>query len=279
MKKIILIFLILTNAILVSHANTYLFEVEKKGVCTDIFGTCHNIPLSSLSKEIVSYVNKHDILITENKDVLVPITQDKLEKMRVLRQPNEDDYFSCLSNDEQEEILKYAEPFMQYKKFPIDINALNPTGLLQTYVGGHMMGMDYELIDNFKKEEKVILGLENLEEVSTYFKEVSLATLQKILEVKYGFGSPEEEEQNQKYLSGDISTEPVDEDETDEVKNRNLNWLPNILDYYEKYGEKAIFCVGYGHLLGKDGLLNLLKEEGFTIKRANDQGIFSPFNH
>ncbi len=175
------------------------------------------------------------------------------------------------------EIKKYAEPFMQYKKFPVNINVLNPTGLLQTYVGGHLMGMDYELINYFEKEKKSILGLESLEEVSTYFEQISLMNLKDIIEVKYGFGSIEEDEQIQRYLKGDLSI--IQEDEIDEeVKQRNLSWIPNILDYHIMHGKEAIFCVGYSHLFGEFGLLNLLKENGFKITQSDNVGNFSLFN-
>jgi uncharacterized protein YbaP (TraB family) len=268
---------VFVNIIPACCANPFLFRIEKEGVYTSILGTNHRVPLDSLPKNIVSYVKNHDVMITENKDVLTPITMDKLKKIGVLREIDEEDYFLLLNDAEKEELQKYAEPFMQYKKFPVNINVLNPTGLLQTYVGGHLMGMDYELINYFEKEKKSILGLESLEEVSTYFEQISLMNLKDIIEVKYGFGSIEEDEQIQRYLKGDLSI--IQEDEIDEeVKQRNLSWIPNILDYHIMHGKEAIFCVGYSHLFGEFGLLNLLKENGFKITQSDNVGNFSLFN-
>ena len=265
------------NIILTCYANPFLFKIEKDGVYTSILGTYHRVPLDSLPQNIVSYVKNHDVMIIENKDVLIPITINKLKKIGVLRKIDEENYFLLLNDAEKKELQKYAEPFMQYKKFPVNINVLNPTGLLQMYVGGHLMGMDYELTNYFEKEKKTILGLESLEEVSTYFEQISLTNLKDIIGAKYGFGSIEEDEQIQRYLKGDLSI--IQKDEIDEeVKQRNLSWLPNILDYYIMHGREAIFCVGYSHLFGEFGLLNLLKENGFKIIQSDNVGNFSPFN-
>ncbi len=47
------------------------------------------------------------------------------------------------------------------------------------------------------------------------------------------------------------------------IYNRNENWIklmPNIMQEHS-----TLFAVGAGHLIGKRGVLNLLKEQGYTI--------------
>ena len=61
----------------------------------------------------------------------------------------------------------------------------------------------------------------------------------------------------------------MDEDDSmieiseDFLKNRNADWIPKIEKLIR---ESPVFiAVGAGHLAGKDGVLNLLKENGYTI--------------
>lgn len=49
------------------------------------------------------------------------------------------------------------------------------------------------------------------------------------------------------------------------LNKRNINWVSKKMPaMMEK--ESVLFAVGGGHLLGKEGVLNLLKEKGYTIK-------------
>lgn len=48
---------------------------------------------------------------------------------------------------------------------------------------------------------------------------------------------------------------------------RNKSWLPSLLGYLEK-GEKVMVLVGAGHLGGKHGVLEMLKEKGCTITQV-----------
>lgn len=49
------------------------------------------------------------------------------------------------------------------------------------------------------------------------------------------------------------------------LNQRNINWVSKKMpEMMEK--ESVLFAVGGGHLLGKEGVLNLLKEKGYTIK-------------
>ena len=47
------------------------------------------------------------------------------------------------------------------------------------------------------------------------------------------------------------------------LKNRNNHWIPKILKSIEN--ECSFIAVGAAHLIGKDGLIQLLKNEGYTL--------------
>ena len=48
------------------------------------------------------------------------------------------------------------------------------------------------------------------------------------------------------------------------LHNRNKNWLPKIIKLIHE--QSTFVAVGAAHLGGEKGLLNLLKEEGYTLK-------------
>lgn len=52
----------------------------------------------------------------------------------------------------------------------------------------------------------------------------------------------------------------------DFLLKRNKAWIPPLLKYLER-GEKVFVLVGAGHLGGKGGVLELLKEKGCTVKQ------------
>ena len=47
---------------------------------------------------------------------------------------------------------------------------------------------------------------------------------------------------------------------------RNLNWLPVIEQMFQEDGNEFVL-VGAAHLVGKDGLLNLLQAKGYQVKQ------------
>lgn len=116
----------------------------------------------------------------------------------------------------------YVEAFLKYRNSPIAIDKLNTKGHLQAYIMGHMLeGIGYNLLVCFK-EKKTILGLEDLQEVSSCFESISFDSLKEGLQTKFGFGAEEDQESTQAYLKGQIpSNVPLD----GEIKTRNLKWI------------------------------------------------------
>ena len=69
------------------------------------------------------------------------------------------------------------------------------------------------------------------------------------------------EKVRQLMIDPDLGLEP--EDEAKMLTNRNVNWVTQLKTILP---QKSVFvCVGAGHLPGKNGVLNLLREAGYTI--------------
>lgn len=48
------------------------------------------------------------------------------------------------------------------------------------------------------------------------------------------------------------------------ISDRNRNWLPKIEKFLEQ-GENYLVVVGAGHLVGKEGIIELLKQKGYSV--------------
>ena len=48
------------------------------------------------------------------------------------------------------------------------------------------------------------------------------------------------------------------------LDNRNKNWIPKIIEFAKE--QRVFFGVGAGHLPGENGVINLLRKEGYTVK-------------
>ena len=47
---------------------------------------------------------------------------------------------------------------------------------------------------------------------------------------------------------------------------QSRRWLPEVVKMLEQ-GEKALVVVGAAHLVGKQGLIELLKQRGYTVEQ------------
>jgi uncharacterized protein len=50
------------------------------------------------------------------------------------------------------------------------------------------------------------------------------------------------------------------------IVDRNRRWLPQIEKMIEQ-GESTLIAVGAAHLIGKDGVIELLKARGYTVEQ------------
>jgi uncharacterized protein YbaP (TraB family) len=48
------------------------------------------------------------------------------------------------------------------------------------------------------------------------------------------------------------------------LNDRNNNWVPVIIDHAKQ--KSTFFAVGAAHLGGQNGVINLLRKQGFTVK-------------
>jgi hypothetical protein len=138
-----------------------------------------------------------------------------------------------------------------------------------------MSGIEQELMIIAKKQNKTINGFETIAFQAGIFDsipyekqaEALLQTIDSIESYSKTFNSMLEVYQKQHLdeLQHLLDQEPGFSD-TKEVMldNRNKNW---VIQLREILPEKNIFiAVGAGHLVGENGLISLLKKEGYTLR-------------
>ncbi len=283
MHKFLLKILLLTCSLffkptLCTAAETFLFSFEKDGRESFLLGTCHSIEFCHLPDPLKKHVQQRSVFVTENTDVQKKVDKDSISAMGLLKADGETiDYIAKLEGEGREELLKYVLPFLASRcSDEVKAEALNLRGLRECYIQGHFLnGMDSSLLKYFSEKGQPIFGLESLVDVSRSMDIVDWEIFELGIKHKEGFESQNHRSSSSDYLTGVI---PPDEDCDDELlKKRNHSWLPRALKYNADYGEKALIAVGYCHLFGKSGLINLLQESGFRIKRMNTSGVFCDF--
>ncbi|MEP7142500.1 MAG: TraB/GumN family protein [Ferruginibacter sp.] len=181
-----------------------------------------------------------------------------------------------------EEYQKVASYFKDSLRMPIGFLQSTKPFFLAAMLYPKMMpcktlsGVEEELMKLAKQQKKEIKGLETIEFQSSVFDSIPYEDQAKEL-----LKSIDSMSSYQKYFDTMITvyktqqlkeietlfkdTEFGMEDHQDLLLNdRNKNWVSQLKTIMKD--ESVFVAVGAGHLVGKQGLINLLREEGYTLK-------------
>ncbi len=268
--KIILLLILTLNLSLSTQCASYLFEFEKDGKKSRIFGSNHYLSLGRLPHAIKKTLLNHKILVGEvAENPADMLTQQTLKQL--LRSRKTPNYFRLLSNTQKKQVRTQSKAVPFYNG-NVDLNSLTPMGIFSFYHSGCCAhGMDCQMNKVFSTKG-IVIGLEVFNFRTSHMSFGSLKELidppsrDSLINKVYLQGSIE------RFLTPSTLKDPI-------VKVRNENWLPKIVRLHQEYGEEAIFMVGVSHLFGEYGLLNLLQKQNFKIKRANKRGVFSVYRN
>lgn len=247
-------------------AETFLFSFEVNSKKSFLLGTCHDVSFDLLPSPLKEHVRQRSVFVTENTDIQKTLGKKDISAMGLLRKDDEPEVL--IDPKEREELLKYVLPFLASRySGEVRVEHLNSVGLRECYEQGHFLnGMDRYLLSYFKEKGSVIDGLESAIEVSK--------------SIHHGAKRCEDGD-SQDYTESDYLTGVIPSDKacSDSVKltYRNLAWLPKVKKFNKNYGDKVVIAVGFYHLFGEGGLINLLRKNGFIFQRMNANGIFCDF--
>lgn len=215
-----------------------LWRIEsKKGVESFIFGTIHLYPRTEmeLSEKVISKLQDCNVLALE-RDIT--------------------------NQSEQQKFADFEMPSFLLESYRVIIDEY----------GDELISMESELIEKANESEIKLTGLESSDEIlnimqtvrnikvpeNTFIKEEMLADYQKSLKLY-------ETESIGRF--NEIMTIQMGEEITKIlVDKRNDNWIGDIESLIDQ--DKTFIAVGMGHLGGENGILNLLSEKGYRLKRV-----------
>lgn len=254
---------------------TLLWEVSGNGLQQPsyIFGTYH-----MLCKDDFEIKNKVSEALSKTKQTVLEINfsdPEQAQKMQTMMMSSKK--LSEQYNAEDLAKLKLGLEKFGYKLEDIDSfsNVMVFSLLTTKFMNcdqNELKMLDMEILMSSMAGQKTILGLETVDEQAQLFEEyLSPKELLKLVE-DYDKGKAKMDEMQKYYLSEDLEgleTAFNSEDYMTEAQrkimldNRNLNWaqqMPQIMS-----AAPSFFAVGAGHLVGENGLINLLREAGYTV--------------
>lgn len=140
-----------------------------------------------------------------------------------------------------------------------------------------IQSFEQELIKIAVEQEEEINGLETIEDQMQVFEDIpykdQVADLLKTAKDNLASDKETFKKMLELYEAENISAivDMMDDDENSSLaqhqdkllENRNKNWISKISDYSKE--QPTFYGVGAGHLAGEFGVINLLKDAGYTV--------------
>ena len=264
--------------------NTLLWEISGKGLKQPsyMFGTFH-----ILCKDDIKFSTNLQTALKESSEVYFEMDLDDpantLGGMFFMNMKNKTlkDLYT------PDELGKVSKFFKDSLKMDISFFSKMKPMMLEALLYPRMMpcktpsGVEMELMTIAKKEKKEIKGFETIEFQSSVFDSIPYEVQAKALlkdidsteKYKVYFNKMVSIYKNQETgkLAQLMADTTFSGGENDDVllKNRNENWVKQLKNILK---ERNIFMgVGAAHLFGKDGLIVLLKKEGYTVRAIENK--------
>lgn len=149
---------------------------------------------------------------------------------------------------------------------------VDPSGMQN----GSIKSYEMEFFEMANSASKTVSGLETIEFQMSVFDSISYEDQAKMLVDALKAGDSENDDfkiMTDMYLSQNINAmvEMIDEDdvmggeESNDIllTGRNKNWIPVMSDLMKS--KKVFFAVGAAHLAGENGVIHLLRKQGYTL--------------
>jgi uncharacterized protein len=276
---------------------TLLWKITGKGIKKPsyLFGTIHMISADDyfLSKPSQKALTKSKRLVTEI-DMSNQMSM-AVEMLRLAPMNDKKTLKDLVSSEEYANIKNYFEKECsnpEVKMMPFSMIENWKPMLLQSFlytdmIKGKTKSYELELINIAKKEKLEFGGLETVGDQMSVFDKIpyadqATALTEMITEIKKSKGSAdmknEFDELVQLYKSQDVdgmveksqeSFDKMDNSEDELLTNRNKNWIPLIIDMAKD--KPTFFAVGAAHLGGKNGVIRLLMQAGYTVEPVENK--------
>jgi uncharacterized protein YbaP (TraB family) len=257
--------------------NALLWQVSGQGLSSPsyVYGTVHII-----CKEDFQFSGTLKEKFREAKNIYLELDMDdpnmmmkmaslsmmKGQSMKDLMSPADYTYLSAYVKD------SLGMPMMLFNKMkPITLMSLLYTKALPCSASE---SYEQTMVAMAKQQKKDIKGLEKIEDQMAVFDKIPdsveakmiLDMIKNMPEQKAQFAQmvAAYKKEDLKSLSNAMSESPEWKGFEDiMLTNRNKNWIP-VMETAMKEST-TLFAVGAGHLYGKEGVINLLRQAGYTV--------------
>jgi uncharacterized protein YbaP (TraB family) len=260
--------------------SSMLWKVERDDLehPTYILGTMHLI-----GKEYFHFPEKLEKLVINSKQLIMELDglPDAAAAAELMRLPDSVKLTDYFSEEEMTLLYGFAETEMKMNKdmFDMTFGRMKPFLLLQLITQkqfeGETESFELTLMSLAKKHKIAAVGLETIEQQIGFFDAIPMTDLASII-TSYFENSDSLKAQTklmqEVYRSGNLdslarfmveSAPELMEFEDILLTNRNINWVPQVKELI--FQKPSFIAVGAAHLAGENGLINLLRKEGFTI--------------
>lgn len=256
------------------NEKSLLWKIEGNGIKTSyIFGTFHMLPKRDfiIKEKVKSAFETTSVTVLE-LDMDDPTFQTEMINNAMIKDGKTINEF--MDADEYSIIDKYLTEKMgvglaQFKSFkPLMVSS----AVMMAFIGNDVASYEASLIGLTKEQNREIKGLETVAEQMNIFDEqpydeqlddiVKLLKEEGMLEMFNAMISHyknEDIDELYNYMGTFYNQEQLDR----MLHIRNQNWIPKIGTYSKE--EAAFYGVGAGHLGGAKGVINLLREAGYTV--------------
>lgn len=264
--------------------NSLLWEITGKGLkeTSYLFGTIHMIDkkdyfLTDAAKKSLDKAKKvaFEINMEEMSDisVIMPLMMKAMmADGKTLSDLLSDEDYTLVKNHFE----KMGLPMMMLERMkPMFLSAMNPESMSMGGEEGSMVSYEMELMKIAQAQEKSIAGLETAEYQMSMFDSIPYEAQAKMLVESIKSGDTGDDQLKKlvalykaQDLNGLYEMLHADSDlakyEELLLVRRNQNWIPVMGNMMTE--QPTFFAVGAGHLAGKQGVIQLLKDAGYTVK-------------
>lgn len=267
---------------------TLLWEISGNGLekPSYIYGTIHRI-----CKEEAHLSDSLQSVIESSDQVYFEVDMDNVIEMlgiiRMMKMKNDTTLADLLSKDDYEKLKAWFEgrntmlPFSVLETYKPMLAA---STIMESGLSCEGVAMEQLIMTEARKEGKRINGLESMAYQMSLFDSIPYKTqaeeLLKYIETDKGEsdGDKEYEELMKAYRDQDLDKlgELITRSEMATPRfeellltNRNRNWVHKMKTLLP--GKSLLFAVGAGHLPGVNGVINLLRKEGYKVRAVKNK--------
>jgi uncharacterized protein len=254
-----------------------------------LFGTMHIICADDaiLSEPLKAAIEKAEKICFE---IDLDDAGQLMNSLKFLRMNDGQKISELLSPGDYSRVKEYIDSH----KFPLPLSMMNrfKPYFVSSLIGERMMdcattkGMEQQIMAESGKYNKEIMGLETIEfqagifdsipyekqaqELVTYID--SIESYKAVTATMVEYYKKEDLNKLNELL---IKSDPGMESYMDLLLyKRNRSWIDPMQS--QMFVQSTLFAVGAGHLGGDKGIINLLRQKGFTVKPVKSAGTIAP---